>query len=178
VLTTLPGATVLYYGDEIGMTDVDVPPALRRDAMTRGSASPRGNRDRARTPMRWEDSPGAGFTADDIQPWLPLPPRAAPNVAAQRADTQSTLWFCKQLIAMRHAEIGTEVAGLELLPGPAGLLAYRVGGLVVAANLGSEPADVPGEAGELVLDTAGSAQRPAILQPWHGIVARRRPDLG
>jgi len=178
VLTTLPGATILYYGDEIGMTDVFVPQELRRDAMTRGSANPRGNRDRARTPMRWDDSPGAGFTADDIQPWLPLPPRDAPNVAAQRADSQSTLWFCKQLIAMRHAEIGAEVAGLELLPGPAELLAYRVGGLVVAANLGSEPADVPAQAGQLMLDTTGAAQSPAVLQPWQGIVARRRPDLG
>jgi alpha-glucosidase len=178
VLTTLPGATVLYYGDEIGMTDVDVPPELRRDDLTRNSANPRRNRDRARTPMRWDDSPGAGFTADDIQPWLPLPPRAAPNVAAQRADTQSTLWFCKQLIAMRHAEIGAEVATLELLPGPAGLLAYRVAGLVVAANLGSEPADMPAQAGQLVLDSTGAAQRPAVLQPWQGIVARRRADLG
>src|SRR5215469_37059 len=175
VLTTLPGTTVLYYGDEIGMTDVDVPPELRRDAMTRDSSNPRGNRDRARTPMRWDDSPGAGFTADDIQPWLPLPPSSASNVAAQRADPQSTLWFCRQLIAMRHAEIGAEVAGLELLPGPDGVLAYRVGGLVVAANLGSEPADVPGRAGQLVLDTDGAAQRPAVLQPWQGIVARGRP---
>ena len=125
--------------------------------------------------MRWDDSPGAGFTADDIQPWLPLPPSDAPNVAAQRADSQSTLWFSKQLIAVRHAEIGAEVAGLELLPAPAGVLAYRVGELVVAANLGSEPADVPAQAGQLLLDTTGAAQRPATLQPWQGLVARRRP---
>ncbi len=85
MLTTLPGTTVLYYGDEIGMTDVDVPPELRRDAMTRNAANPRGNRDRARTPMRWDDSPGAGFTADDVRPWLPLGPSSAANVAAQRA---------------------------------------------------------------------------------------------
>ena len=34
VLATLPGTSVLYYGDEIGMTDVDVPVALRRDHAT------------------------------------------------------------------------------------------------------------------------------------------------
>ena len=62
ILTTLPGAAVLYYGDEIGMADVDVPPQLQRDAMTRPTGQ-RGNRDRARTPMRWDDSGGAGFTA-------------------------------------------------------------------------------------------------------------------
>ena len=34
VLATLPGTAVLYYGDEIGMTDVEVPVALRRDNAT------------------------------------------------------------------------------------------------------------------------------------------------
>jgi alpha-glucosidase len=184
MLTTLPGTTVLYYGDEIGMTDVDVPPELQRDAMTRG-ASARPNRDRARSPMRWDDSAGAGFTAGDVRPWLPLPPSSAPNVAAQRADAGSILWFCKQLIAMRRAEIGAEVVGLELLPGPAGLLAYQVGQLVVAANLSADPAELPARAGQVLLDTARGPQQalhrptrrqPAVLRPWQGIVARRSAD--
>jgi len=180
MLLTLPGTAVLYYGDEIGMTDLDVPPELQRDAMTRGTANPGDNRDRGRTPMRWDDSAGAGFTAADVRPWLPLPPSSAPNVAAQRADTGSTLWFCRQLIAMRHAEIGTALAEFELLQGPPGLLAYRVGGLVVAVNLSAEPAPVPAQAGQLLLDTTAAPgqptlQRPAMLQPWQGIVARWQP---
>jgi alpha-glucosidase len=180
MLLTLPGTAVLYYGDEIGMTDVDVPPELQRDPMTRGTVNPRGNRDRGRTPMRWDDSAGAGFTAPGVRPWLPLPPSSTPNVAAQRADSGSTLWFCRQLIAMRQAEIGAQLAEFELLPGPAGLLAYRVGELVVAANLSDDPAPLPAQAGQLVLDTTGAperltVQRPATLQPWQGIVARRQP---
>jgi glycosidase len=148
--------------------------------MTRGTANPGDNRDRGRTPMRWDDSAGAGFTAADVRPWLPLPPSSAPNVAAQRADTGSTLWFCRQLIAMRHAEIGTALAEFELLQGPPGLLAYRVGGLVVAVNLSAEPAPVPAQAGQLLLDTTAAPgqptlQRPAMLQPWQGIVARWQP---
>ena len=125
--------------------------------------------------MRWDDSPGAGFTADDVQPWLPLPARSASNVADQRADSQSTLWLCKQLIALRHAEIGADVPPLELLAGPAGLLAYQVGGLVVAANLSGQPADVPVRAGRLLLATDSTAALPAVLAPWQGIVARSRP---
>ena len=62
MLATLPGTTVLYYGDEIGMTDVEVPVELRRDNATLDVA--RGaDRDRARTPMPWDGSPGGGFTA-------------------------------------------------------------------------------------------------------------------
>ena len=131
--------------------------------------------------MRWDDSAGAGFTSAGVRPWLPLSPNSAPNVAAQRADTGSTLWFCRQLIAMRHAEIGATLAEFELLPGPTGLLAYQVGGLVIAANLSGQPAPLPAQAGELLLETTGAQersalQRPAMLQPWQGIVARWQPD--
>jgi len=143
--------------------------------MTRNAANPRGNRDRGRTPLRWDDSPGAGFTAAGVRPWLPLPSGSGPNVAAQRADTQSVLWLCKQLIAIRHTEIGSEVPELELLPGPAGLLAYQAGGLVVAANLSEQPAEVPAQAGQLLLATGPQARPASVLPPWQGIVARSRP---
>lgn len=37
VLVMLPGTLILYYGDEIGMRELPVPPALRQDRMTAGS---------------------------------------------------------------------------------------------------------------------------------------------
>ena len=81
---------MLYYGDEIGMTDVDVPPGLRRDAMSRGGGW-RGSRDRARTPMQWEPAPAARFTAAGVTPWLPAADSAAVNVADQRDEPGSVL---------------------------------------------------------------------------------------
>ena len=65
VLAALPGTLVLYYGDEIGMTDVTVPPELARDLLAGGS--PQLGRDRARTPMQWDDSPTGGFTAPGVR---------------------------------------------------------------------------------------------------------------
>src|SRR5262249_29691956 len=59
VLATLPGTLVLYYGDEIGMADVAVPPELARDKLGGNSRPP--CRGRARTPMQWGESPAAGF---------------------------------------------------------------------------------------------------------------------
>jgi alpha-glucosidase len=175
ILMTLPGTTVLYYGDEIGMTDVDVPPQLRRDATTRLAAGRRVSRDRARTPMRWDSSDGAGFTAPGVTPWLPFPDARAPDVAQQRADTSSVLWFCKQLIALRRAEMGAGTADLEFLPAAEGLMAYRVDGLLVAANLSGRQAAIPVQAGEVLL--ASSPSFPdgfdrGRLGPWEGIVAR------
>jgi alpha-glucosidase len=175
VLATLPGTTVLYYGDEIGMADVDVPPSLRRDTATldRGTND---NRDRARTPMPWDDSPGQGFTTPGATPWLPMTTQAR-NVADQRADPGSVLWLCKRLLALRRAELGSG-ADYAQLPAPGGVWAYRVGSLLVAANFSGQPADHPAAvsaaAGEVLLTTSGAtpASPPGVLRPWEGIIAR------
>jgi alpha-glucosidase len=171
VLATLPGTTVLYYGDEIGMTDADVPPALRRDTATLGRSAD-GNRDRARTPMPWDGAPGGGFTGPSVTPWLPMADRPGGNVADQRADPDSTLWLCRRLLALRRAEL-RGLPRFEQLPAPDGQWAYRVGPLVVAANFSGEPTAVPAAAGEVLLATSGSAlPSPRELGPWEAIAAR------
>jgi alpha-glucosidase len=173
VLATLPGTTVLYYGDEIGMTDVAVPPELRQDAMTRDGAGGAGSRDRARTPMPWDASPSGGFTADGVKPWLPLGDPAARNVAGQREDPASVLTFCRRLLAMRRAEFGGRVPSYEAVPAGEGQWAYRVGVLEVAANFSDSPAARPGPAGEVLLSTAGDPPPAGTLRPWEGVLTRR-----
>ena len=173
VLATLPGTTVLYYGDEIGMTDVRVPVELRRDDMSRQGAGWDGSRDRGRTPMQWDASPSAGFTAEGVTPWLPVGDAAACNVAAQRDDPASVLWFCRSLLALRRAEFRGAIVPYELLTADRGLWAYRAGGLTVAANLSDQPAALPGPADEILLSTAAEPPAPgAPLGPWQGVIAR------
>ena len=87
VLATLPGTLVLYYGDEIAMTDVEVPPGAapgRDDAPAGGAAGK--SRDRARTPMPWDASPSGGFTAGGVTPWLPYGEPRAAHRGGQQAD--------------------------------------------------------------------------------------------
>jgi alpha-glucosidase len=167
---------VLYYGDEIGMPDVDVPPALRRDTATLDSDA-HVNRDRARTPMPWDASPGGGFTAPGVTPWLPLADPPGPNVADQRADADSILWLCRRLVALRRAELSGGIVPntpFEQLPAREGQWAYRVGSLLVAANFSGQPAGIPAAAGEVLLATspAGPATAQRLLGPWEGVVAR------
>jgi alpha-glucosidase len=167
----------VYYGDEIGMTDVEVPRGLRRDAMSRDSPHWGGSRDRARTPMPWDGSRSGGFTADGVTPWLPLGD-VTRNVTAQRRDTGSVLGLCRALLALRRAELGGEVAGYQPLSAADGRWAYRVGALVVAANFSDAPAEMPREAGELLLSSAQEAppaSRP--LGPWEGRISRVRHPL-
>jgi alpha-glucosidase len=178
VLATLPGTLVLYYGDEIAMTDTAVPPELRRDPMSLDRPAG-GCRDRGRTPMPWDASPGAGFTAGPGRPWLPLGEHAARNVASQRADAGSVLWLCRRLLGLRREWLGGTGAGdYRQLPAPPGVWRYRTGPLVVAANFSDGPASLPGPAGEVLLTTHGAGGQgaaPGSLGPWEGTVIRPAP---
>jgi alpha-glucosidase len=169
VLSMLPGTLVLYYGDEIGMTDADVPAAARRDQMTAGDEG----RDHARTPMQWDASPSAGFTAAGVRPWLPYGNNTARNVATQRENPGSMLRLCRDLIALRSAAFGGRIAGYQQLPGPAGVWAYRADGLVVTANFSGQPVTLDRDPGTVVASSAGpGALRGRTLAPWTGIIAR------
>jgi len=167
VLATLPGALMLYYGDEIAMTDVLVPPQLRRDKMTARQPE---SRDVARTPMQWDASPSAGFTGEGVTPWLPFGDHASRNVAAQRDDPGSTLHLCRDLIALRRTAFGGQVAAYERLPAPPGVWAYRSGPLLVTANFTDRPFPVPELAGQVLLSTEKDGAAGAALGPWQGLV--------
>jgi alpha-glucosidase len=171
VLATLPGALVLYYGDELGMTDVDVPPGLLRDRM-RAEAGTEESRDRSRTPMRWDSSPSGGFAGERVQPWLPYGDPASGSVAEMQAEPSSILNLCRDLLALRRREFGGQLASYEQLPAPRGVWVYETGGLTVAANLSDEPATLDGPPGAVLLATAPGALDGLVLQPWAGVIAR------
>lgn len=91
MLMTLPGACVLFQGDEFGMEDTVLPPGRTRDR----APLPR---DTSRTPIPWERGEGGGFSTGE--PWLPLGPTDR-NVADQRADPGSMLNETRRLIALK-----------------------------------------------------------------------------
>lgn len=103
LLFTLRGTITLYYGDEIGMRDVNVP--VHQIVDPRGVNMPDKNlgRDPARTPMQWDGSAKCGFTKGE--PWLPVD-RLAPkiNVDHQKNDPSSLLLLHSRLIALRLSE--------------------------------------------------------------------------
>src|SRR5919205_1184553 len=70
LLLTLRGTPTLYQGEEIGMTDVPIPPERVQDPWERNVPGLGLGRDPARTPMPWDGRFGAGFTTGE--PWLPL----------------------------------------------------------------------------------------------------------
>lgn len=183
ILCTLPGTLVLYAGDELGLTDVDVPPELQRDEMTWRADDGRFNRDRSRTPMPWDESvPNFGFCPPDVEPWLPVGDRRGYSVSAQMSDPMSTLWLARHLLRLR-AESVTAGAYEQLPSGPEQWL-YRSGGLFVAANFSGGRAEAVLPEGAVILSSrpGGVARmegggglegaKVALLEPWEAVIVQ------
>jgi alpha-glucosidase len=140
MLLTLRGTPVLYYGDELALTDGNVPSDRVRDV-----AEP--SRDPGRTPMPW--TPQGGWN----EPWLPLED-ATRNVEEQRSDSASTLSFTRDLIALRRRLSDLRTGRYVELRAPHGAWAWRRGEAVtVALNLGAGRVDVEGIEGTVALAT-------------------------
>jgi alpha-glucosidase len=102
LLLTLRGTPTLYYGDEIGMTDVEIPSERQQDPWGKQVLGLGLGRDPERTPMQWDARPNAGFST--VEPWLPVAPNyETVNVKAQRADPTSMLSLYRWLIWTRKA---------------------------------------------------------------------------
>ena len=101
LLLTLRGTPTLYYGDELGIGHVPIPPERVQDPWERNEPGLGLGRDPERTPMQWDTSPTAGFTRGT--PWLPLAPDAEfCNVDKLTREPQSILSLYRKLIAMRR----------------------------------------------------------------------------
>jgi maltose alpha-D-glucosyltransferase/alpha-amylase len=91
LLHSLPGAPVLYYGDEIGM----------------GDNFYLGDRNGVRTPMQWSPDRNAGFSrANPQEVYLPviIDPEyhyESVNVENQERNLSSLLWWTRRIVSMR-----------------------------------------------------------------------------
>ncbi len=103
LLMVLPGTTVLYYGDELGLQDGDLDVEVMQDEMTARVDGARFQRDRARLPMPWSSKAGAGFTKEGVIPWLPFYGDDEFDVETQMGDKSSNLLFMRKLIEVRRS---------------------------------------------------------------------------
>jgi alpha-glucosidase len=153
----LRGVPMLYYGEELGLLDAEIPQRELKDPMSRrwhylpGSSGLK--RDVARSPMPWSATANAGFTSG--RPWIRLGSDwKTRNVAAQQRDPASTWHYTRALIALRNRVPALQTGSFRLLPRrPRGCLAFlrELGGerWLVAANF---------TAGELRLRLPGGAR--------------------
>jgi glycosidase len=172
---TARGTPFLYYGEEIGLPDVEVPPDESIDEPARHVAPDFAwwDRSRARTPMPWSAGPGAGFTTG--RPWLRLgPDHATRNVAAQAADPDSVLAAYRRIIAARHATPALQAGAMRLVHSGPDVLAYR--------RLATGPDDAEALIGIAFSSAGGVLPLPRLRgrRRWRPLVATGRtlPDIG
>jgi len=130
LLLTLRGTPTMYYGDEIGMADVPIPPEQIQDPWALREPGIGVGRDPVRTPMQWDRSPYAGFSA--TRPWLPLADNwAEQNVERLDLQTFSILSLYQRLLALRRKYLALRTGGYETLTCPDDVLGF-------ARSLGQE----------------------------------------
>jgi alpha-glucosidase len=177
LLLTLRGTPTIYQGDELAIGEVPIAPDRVQDPREIRQPGIGLGRDPSRTPMPWDGSPNAGFSA--AQPWLPLNPDWPDrNVAAQEADPGSMLALTRALLRLRRAEPALAVGDYLAIACEGTMLAYerRCGAsrLLVALNLGPEPVAMPQEAlgaPRLLSTLPGAADE---LRGNEGLIARLR----
>jgi alpha-glucosidase len=124
LLLTLRGTPTIYYGDEIGMTDVPIPPDEVQDPQGLNMPGKNLSRDPQRTPMQWDESTNAGFST--AQPWLRIDKKyKRVNVAAEKKDPYSMLNFYKRLIQLRQKEPALHIGDYLTLYSDKHILAYK-----------------------------------------------------
>ncbi len=171
LLLTLRGTPFIYYGEELGMENVDVPEDRLQDpARFYGPG-----RDGERTPMPW--SRETGFTAPNVEPWLPYGDPSV-NVESQATDPNSMLSLYKRLLTLRRhsdALIHGDYAPIDGTP--QGLFAYtRTQGedsVLVALNFTDKDMSFDPSAhklGEVLASTHGEGSNDAHLRPNEGRV--------
>ena len=171
LLLTLRGTPFLYYGDELGMLDVSIPAEQYQD--------PQGinlgfSRDPERTPMQWDASPHAGYSA--AEPWLPVAPDYAQvNVEAEKSDPRSVLALYKRLIDLRRTDEALSLGAYAPLDAPEGVFAYTRGAKYTVALNFSGSSRTLNTGGTIVLSTEldrDDTVASVTLRPHEGVILR------
>ncbi len=188
LLLTLRGTPTCYYGDEIGMEDVDIPPEKMQDpARLNQPGVPHAGRDPERTPMQWDAGPNAGFCPPGVEPWLPIAPDYRQcNVAVEEQDPRSMLTLFRRMTAMRRETPALSVGTYRSFDvGEGTVFAYTRRHartrLLVVLNFSHASHDLDLSAiadhGEVLLSTALDREGRESLAPFHlradeGVIVR------
>jgi alpha-glucosidase len=156
LLLTLLGTLTIYYGEELGMTNVLIPTEDVQDPAEKNQPGIGMGRDPERAPMSWDRSNTAGFTRG--RPWLPLgADHWAVNVEVEEGNEASVLNLYRRLIALRRAHSVLAVGVVSSVTVSGNLLSFeRVAEnerLLVFLNFGHSPVQATTEAGIVIAGT-------------------------
>ncbi len=175
LLASLRGNIILYQGEELGLTQVEIPFEQLRDPEAIANWPLTLSRDGARTPLPWQvQGNQGGFTSGT--PWLPLgADNHARAVDRQEADLASLLHFTRRLLALRKDNPALRIGDFTVLHTSTDVLAFRrtaqgssvIGVFNMGANAAPWPPAAP-QSGTVLAATNGAA--PGQLPPFAAIL--------
>lgn len=128
---SMPGVSVTYQGDELGMTDTNVSWEETKDpnaCQSNENVYQQYSRDPERSPFQWDGTANAGFTTAS-KPWLPVNSNYVTiNVEVEQEADKSHLKVFEDLMKLRdeddflNNQYGTAVLGMNTF------VIIRVGG--------------------------------------------------
>lgn len=173
LLASLRGNAILYYGEELGLTQVDIPFDQLHDPEAIANWPLTLSRDGARTPMPWAaEASHGGFTAGE--PWLPV---GALNhsiaVDQQESDEASLLNYTRSVLALRKGNPAIRHGSILRCKHDGNLLEMtrEADGQTVRClfNLGPEAIEASAaNGGKLLFATDGSS--PCKLAPYGAVL--------
>jgi alpha-glucosidase len=178
LLLSLRGTACSYQGEELGLTQAELPDAVLQDPYGLAFFPMFKGRDGCRTPMPWDDrEPNGGFTAG--RPWLPVPrEHEALSVRRQEDDPESVLNAYRAFLRWRRGVPALRSGGIRLFESAADTLVFvreHAGTSVLACfNFGAAPNEIrmPPHGSLLPLVGHGFAPsqfgRGAVTVPAHG----------
>ena len=122
---TIRAVPCIYYGEEIGMTNPNLPIKTAKDTLAKtfswvpqfiANSLPVGiNRDGCRTPMQWDLEKNAGFSTAE-KTWLPVNKEIENrNVWQQQQDSTSLFAVFKQLVLLRKNNAALHSGTIEIV---------------------------------------------------------------
>ena len=125
LVLALKGSCCIYQGDELGLTEAEIPYAKMQDPFGLAGYPSILGRDGCRTPMVWDaKAHQAGFTSAK-EPWLPIPEEHLSSaVNIQERESMSLLNKYRRLFRWRKQQPALLNGDLTLLDTPEPLLGF------------------------------------------------------
>jgi len=160
---SLRGSVCVFQGEELGLTEAELPYDLLQDPYGIAFWPSFKGRDGCRTPMPWTDAPHGGFTR--VSPWLPVPDaHRLRSVAQQERETDSPLQRFRHFLRWRKQHPALVLGEVRMLPGDEPVLGFErhLDGVTIRAYFNTAAV-----ATEIDAQLSGST----LILNGHGLVA-------
>ena len=187
LLMALRGSVCIYQGEELGLTEGEVPFDQIQDPYGKVFWPEFKGRDGCRTPMAWDaDAPNAGFSSAN-RTWLPIEPSHVTLAASKgKSENPETLIAdYRRFIGLRHEHEALRTGSIRIVESKDDVLAFERKSasetLMCIFNFGASPASYelsPGINAKLTASAAATLDHNTVLLAASGAIYLTISDKG